>query len=53
MKVIVSTQFERKGVINMGDLPPELELNTEHEPLVPITQSAWQGLSFQQCELQL
>jgi hypothetical protein len=34
MRVVVSTQFEREGVINRGDLSPELQLNTEHEPLV-------------------
>ena len=34
MRVVVSTQFEREGVINRGDLLPELQLNTEYEPLV-------------------
>jgi hypothetical protein len=34
MRVVVSTQFEREGVINRGDLPPGLQLNTEYEPLV-------------------
>jgi hypothetical protein len=34
MGAVCTTQFERDGVINRGDLLPELQLNTEYEPLV-------------------
>jgi hypothetical protein len=34
MRVVFSTQFEREGVINRGDLRLELQLNTEYDPLV-------------------